>query len=161
MRPRPPSSNPGSGAVKDVHIVVGVLALTLNALAGIYGSWLWWRFEPQRKSFWFVLRAAQAVVVIEAALGGVLELEHHKAPSIHLIYGLLPLVVAVIAEQLRIASAQTVLEARGLDSAVAVGELPPEEQQSIVVAILRREIGVMALAALVIVGLLARAAGTG
>ena len=39
-------------------------------------------------------------------------------------------------------------------------ELPEDEQQSVVVSILRREIGVMALSALVVVGLLARAAGT-
>jgi hypothetical protein len=41
-----------------------------------------------------------------------------------------------------------------------VGALPEDEQRSVVIAILRREIGVMALSALVVVGLLARAAGT-
>jgi hypothetical protein len=69
--------------------------------------------------------------------------------------------VAFLAEQLRLASAQMVLDARGYESARAVGELPEDEQQSVVVSILRREIGVMALAALVVVALLARAAGTG
>ncbi len=98
--------------------------------------------------------------MIEAVLGGVLDLGHHKAPGLHLLYGLLPLLVALIAEQLRLASAQMVLDARGLESAKAVGSLPSDEQQSIVIAILRRELGVMTLAALVIVGLLVRAAGT-
>jgi hypothetical protein len=147
--------------VREVHIVVGVAAIALNALAGLYGAWRWWREEPQSRSFWLLLRGGQAVVVIEAALGGVLELAHHKTPGLHVLYGLLPLLVALIAEQLRIASAQMVLDARGLESATAVGELPSDEQQLIVLAILRRELGVMALSAFVIVGLLARAAGTG
>jgi hypothetical protein len=42
-----------------------------------------------------------------------------------------------------------------------VGKLPAADQQAVVVEILRREMGVMVLAALVIVGLLARAATTG
>ena len=41
-----------------------------------------------------------------------------------------------------------------------VGELPEEEQRTVVVAIVQRELGVMVIAALVIVVLLARAAGT-
>jgi hypothetical protein len=147
--------------VKDVHIVVGSLAIGLNALAGLYGAWRWWRVEPESRWFWILLRAGQAVVVIEAVLGGILELGHHKAPGLHLLYGLLPVAVALIAEQLRISSAQMVLDARGLDSPAAVGELPQDYQRSIVVTILRRELGVMTLSALVIVGLLIRAAGTG
>ena len=51
-----------------------------------------------------------------------------------------------------------VLDARGFESAQAVGRLPAIEQQDVVRAIVRREIGVMALAALVIVVLLLRAA---
>jgi hypothetical protein len=88
-------------------------------------------------------------------------LTHHKAPGLHVLYGVLPLLVAFIAEQLRLAAAQMVLDARGYESAEQVGELPEEEQRSIVVGILRREVGVMTLSALVVVGLLARAAGTG
>jgi hypothetical protein len=41
-----------------------------------------------------------------------------------------------------------------------VGSLPAEEQEGVVIAIVQREIGVMAIAALVVVVLLARAAGT-
>ena len=61
-----------------------------------------------------MLRAGQAVVVIEAALGGVLELMHHKAPGLHVLYGVLPLLVAFIGEQLRLAAAQMVLGASKL-----------------------------------------------
>ncbi len=143
--------------MKSVHIVVGVIAIILNAAACLYGAWCWWRAEPS-PSFWRLLRAAQAAIVLQAAIGGVLVATGHKPKSIHLIYGLLPIAVSFIGEQLRIASAQTVLDQRGLESAVAVGELPADEQRSVVVAIVQREIGVMTLAALVIVVLLARAA---
>ncbi len=147
--------------MKEVHIVVGVAALALNALVGLYGAWRWWRVEPESVWFWRLLRAGQAVVVLAAALGGVTELTDHKAPGLHVLYGVLPLLVSFLAEQLRLASAQMVLDTRGFDSAADVGRLPPDEQRSVVVTILRREIGVMTLSALVVVGLLARAAGTG
>jgi hypothetical protein len=68
--------------------------------------------------------------------------------------------VSFLAEQLRIASAQMILDSRGFASAQEVGELPEDEQRGVVVAILQRELGVMTLAAVVIVVLLARAAGT-
>lgn len=116
--------------------------------------------QPRSVWFWRVLRAAQAAVVVEVALGGVLELVDRKAPGLHILYGVLPLLVSLIAEQLRIASAQMVLESRGHESAQAVGKLPEADQRSVVIAILRREVGVMTLAALVVVVLLARAAGT-
>ena len=72
-----------------------------------------------------------------------------KESSLHVIYGLLPLMVSFMAEQLRIASAQMVLDSRGLAGSAAVGELPESEQRVVVMAILQREIGVMVLAALV------------
>ena len=71
---------------------------------------------------------------------------------------MLPLVVALIAEQLKLSAATMVLDARGLEDAQAVGALPKEEQREIVVAIMRREIGAMTLSALVVTALLARAA---
>ena len=51
-----------------------------------------------------------------------------------------------------------VLDARELENAQAVGRLPMLEQREIVVSIMRREIGAMTLSALVVTGLLARAA---
>lgn len=143
----------------DVHMVVGVLAISLNAVAGIYGAWCWWRV---RSSVWFwrVLRAGQAVVILQVLLGGVLVILGHKPSGLHVLYGVLPLLVSLIAEQLRISSAQMVLDSRGFESAAAVGSLPEEEQRVVMLTIVQREIGVMALAAIVNVILLARAAGT-
>ena len=145
--------------MKDVHLVVGVLAIALNAAAALLGSWRWWRGE-QSQWFWRVLRTAQAVVVVQVALGGVLLLIGYKQHGLHILYGVLPLLVSLIAEQLRGASAQMVLDARGFESAQDVRRLPEGEQRGLVVAILHRELGVMVLAAWVVVVLLLRAAQT-
>lgn len=146
--------------MKDVHIAVGIAAITINALVTVVGAWLWWRARSSRW-FWRGLRAGQIIVVVQVALGGILVAMGRKPPGLHVLYGVLPLLVALIAEQLRVASAQMVLDARGLPSAQAVGDLPEEEQKGLVRTIIQREIGVMTLAALVVVVLLVRAAQTG
>lgn len=143
--------------MRDVHIAVGILALVLNALAFVLGSIAWLRRAPS-PWFWRILRSGQAVVALEAALGGVLLLLGRHAGNLHYLYGALPLVVGLIAEQLRLSAATMVLDARELEDARAVGRLPKTEQREIVVAIMRREIGSMTLAALVVVVLIARAA---
>jgi len=145
--------------MKEVHLVVGVLAIGLTAAAALYGAFCWWRVR-RTVLFWRLLRAGQAVIVVEVALGGVLLLLGRKASALHVLYGILPVLVSFIAEQFRVASAQMVLDSRGIESAAAVGELDSDEQQAIVVAIVQRELGVMVLAAIVVVVLLARAAGT-
>ena len=65
-----------------------------------------------------------------------------------------------MAGSLRASTAQMVLDSRGFESAQEVGELPADEQRGIVATIVQREIGVMALSAVVVVVLLARAAAT-
>lgn len=146
--------------MNDVHIAVGALALGLTGAAGLWGAWCWYRVH-QSRAFWLLLRAGQIVIVVEAALGGILRLLGHRVSSLHMLYGVLPLLVSFIAEQLRVASAQMVLDSRGLQSAQAVGKLPEEDQQMVALSIVQRELGVMVLAALVMLGLLIRAAGTG
>jgi hypothetical protein len=100
-------------------------------------------------------------VVVQAALGGVLVLMGHKPPGLHVLYGVLPLLVSFFAEQLRVSAAQMVLDQRGFESAQEVGKLPEAEQQTVVVTILQRELGIMTLAAVVNLALLVRAATTG
>jgi hypothetical protein len=143
--------------VKDVHIVVGILALGLNLVAFVLGAVAWLRRGPS-VWFWRMLRSGQACVAIEAALGGILLLMGRKAAELHYLYGALPLIVAMIAEQLKLSAATMVLDAHELPDAKAVGALPAEQQRGIVIEIMRREIGSMTLAALVVVALLARAA---
>ncbi len=147
-----------------VHIVLGGLAIGLTALAAVLGAWVWWRVltqEPIAHRFWRVMRAGQIAVVSEAAFGGVLAAVQKSAPGLHYVYGLVPLAVSFVAEQLRIASAEMILDRDGFESAHDVGKLGADEQQVIVRAILQRELGVMVLACAVNVVLLARAAGTG
>lgn len=145
--------------MKVVHLVVGVLSIALMSGAGLWGAWCWYRVRTS-SLFWRLLRIGQGVIVVQVALGGVLLLIGYRQKSLHVIYGLLPLAVSFIGEQLRIAAAQSVLDKRGFASAEAVGELPEAEQRAVVISIMQRELGVMVLAALVIVVLLIRAAGT-
>jgi hypothetical protein len=145
--------------VKEIHLAVGVLSIVLMAAVAVYAAWAWTRVRP-RVWFWRLLRVAQLVLIVQVALGGVLVLTGKKPGHLHVLYGVLPLLVSVIAEALRAASAQMVLDARGYESAQAVGEQPREEQQAVVYAILRREFGLIAIAAVVIVLLLLRAAQT-
>jgi hypothetical protein len=138
--------------VTAVHIALGVAVVAVNLGAGAWGAWAWWQERPA-PGFWPLLRTGQALVVIEAAAGGVLLLAGEELPPLHLVYGLTPLAVAFFAEQLRVVSAQMELDRRGLQGRDDVARLSTAEQRTLVRAILRREIGVMAASALV-VGLL-------
>jgi hypothetical protein len=143
-----------------LHAVIGIGMTTLFAAAGLLGAWRWWRAEPTRV-FWPLLRTAQGLVVVEAILGGVLLLDGRRpSDDLHYLYGLLPLAVGFVAEQLRLAAADTVLAAREIESAQAVGTLAPAEQRSVALAILQRELGAVAAGALVAAGLCVRAALT-
>ena len=143
-------------AVVDVAITVAAL----NAVVGIYGAWHWYRVTSA-PGFWPALRAVQVADVAFAALVGLLAATGHSARAgLFYLYALLPLAINLLAEQLRIVSAESVLAARDIESAREVAELPEDEQRSIVVAILRRELGVMAASAIVAAVLLVRAAGT-
>jgi hypothetical protein len=95
-------------------------------------------------------------VVVEALDGAVLLLMGKDLPRLHLIYGLVPLGVAFIAEQLRVTSAQAILDQRGVTSA---HELDPDDADDAALDILRREMGVMAVSALVVAALGLRAGG--
>jgi len=102
--------------VTAFHIALGVALVAVNLAAGIVGLWCWRRGERSRV-FWPLLRAGQALVVV-AALDGVILIAQGKAlPALHLIYGLTPIGVSFLAEQLRLASADAVLQSRGLEPA--------------------------------------------
>lgn len=132
----------------------------VNGLAGVVSATLWWRVEP-RAYAWALIRAGQAVAVVQAVAAGVLAAAGlDPNDGLYWLYALLPVAVSFVAEQLRLAAAQTVLDARGLEDAQAVGRLAADEQRSVVLAIVRRELGVMAAAALVICFLALRALGT-
>jgi hypothetical protein len=144
--------------VTAVHVALGVALIAVNLAAGAWGAWAWWHDRPSR-AFWPLLRVGQALVMIEALDGAILLLLGRDLPPLHLIYGLVPLGVSFVAEQLRLASADTVLQQRGLEGRADVEALPTAEQHDLVRAIIRRETGVMAASALVVAALGVRAAG--
>lgn len=143
-----------------VHVVVGSLLVVVNLAAGIWGAWRWYRVDPS-PAFWTLLRAGQAAIVVQVLLGGLLlAIGYTPKGGLHVLYGILPAAVSFVAEQLRITSADAILAGRGYTSAQDVGRLPPDEQRVVVLSIVRREMGVMALSCFVVVGLAIRAATT-
>jgi hypothetical protein len=132
--------------------------LAVNALAAAFAG-LRWRQGRSSDAVWPLLRAGQALAVLQAVAAGVLAaVGYEPADHLYWLYALLPVAVGFVAEQLRIVSAEQVLENRDLPDAQAVGALPEAEQRAVVLAIMRRELGVMALAALVVAFLSLRAA---
>ena len=140
--------------------VAALAAALVSLVAGVLGAWRWWRVEPSR-AFWLLCRAGQALAVAQAVLAGVLAaLGFDPADGLYWLYALLPVAVSFVAEQLRVTAAQAVLDARDLEDAQAVGELDEARQRSVVLAIVRREIGVMTASAFVVAFLALRAWGT-
>jgi hypothetical protein len=144
----------------DAAALAALGVAALNAGAGLFGAWRWWTVSPSR-AFWIAARAGQAAAIGLAVLAGVLALlGYEPGDGLFWLYALLPVAVAFVAEQFRVTSAETVLDARGLEDAAAVGRLDEPGQRSVVLAILRRELGVVALGAGVVAFLALRAYGT-
>jgi hypothetical protein len=139
----------------DVHLVVGVAVVATNLLAGGWGAVAWLTDRPS-VAFWYILRTAQATVVVQVLLGGILlALGHEADEPIHYMYGSAPLLVSLFGETMRAGAAE-----RELPEGVAFETLGASEQRAIALRIVRREMGVMTIAALVIVALAIRAAQT-
>jgi heme A synthase len=140
--------------VTEIHLVVGVALISLNLLAFAFGGVAWLRERPS-VSFWYLLRAAQVAVFVQALLGGLLVFGGHEASSdIHYLYGILPLLVSFLAEGARTGAAERELGDLDFEA------LPADQQQSLALAIVRREMGIMAVSCGVILFLGLRAAGT-
>jgi hypothetical protein len=140
--------------MEKVHLIVGVAVIATNLGAGLWGGIAWLRQQPS-EGFWYLLRVAQATVVLQVALGAILLLLGHAAGNgLHYVYGALPILVSLVAEAARAGAGARELE--GLDFEA----LPRERQRLIALAIFRRETGIMAVSALVVFGLALRAAAT-
>jgi hypothetical protein len=141
-----------------------VVVAALNGAAGLLGAWLWYDGDASERGagvFWLLLRAGQgAALVLAVAVGSLAVAGSYSTDQLFYLYALLPLAIGFVAEQLRVVSAQTILDQRDLPDAQAVGALAETEQRAVVREIVRREVGVMALSALVVVFLALRAAGT-
>jgi len=141
--------------VVAVHLVVGCAVILFNLAGGLSGGIAWFRHRAS-VPFWYLLRAAQGSVFLQVALGGLLVVTNHEpAESLHFVYGLSPLLVSFLAEGARAGAAQREL------GEVDFEALPGEEQQSFALAIVRREMGIMAVSCWVIFFLALRAATTG
>ncbi len=137
-----------------LHLAVGIGVIASNLLAGGWGGIAWLRRVPS-VGFWYALRVAQAAVVLQIGLGAILLLSGREASSgLHYLYGVLPVIVSLLAEGVRAGAAER--ELVGLD----FESLPRERQRLIALEIVRRETGVMAVSALVIFLLALRAAFT-
>lgn len=137
-----------------LHIAVGMILISLNAAAGIVGGVSWYRDRPSIP-FWYLLRAAQVSVFVQALLGGLLVVTNHQpADNLHYLYGILPLVVSFIAEGARADAARREVGETDYEN------LPPADQESLALAIVRREMGIMAVSCGVIFFLALRAATT-
>jgi hypothetical protein len=161
-------------AVTEAVVAGAVAVAALNAVSGLLGAFVWYRGDfgvaasadhgaagGLTRVFWALLRVGQgSALTLAIAVGSLAAAGNYSSVHLFYLYALLPLAVGFVAEQLRVASAQTILDQRGLENAKAVGALEQSEQQTVVLAIVRREIGVMALSALVVVFLALRAAST-
>jgi hypothetical protein len=138
----------------SVHLTVGVAVLVTNLAAGAVGGWAWFHSRPS-VAFWYLLRTAQASVVLQLLLGTILLLGGHEAADdLHYVYGVLPLAVALLAEAMRAGVPERELEGIDFDS------LPVDRQRLFANAIVRRETGIMTVSVWVVVFLALRAAGT-
>jgi len=139
---------------------LALAAAAVNGVAAAVGGWVYLRAK-EGGAFWPLLRAGQAAAVAYALYVAVLAATgHHPKEGLFYLYALLPIAVGFIAEQLRLSAASLVLTKRGFDDPKEVGKLPEEEQYRIVWTVLRREVGVMALSAFVVLLLYLRAAQT-
>lgn len=142
--------------MSGVHAVLGVGVLAANLLAAAWGGGAYLRREPS-VVFWYLLRTAQAFVVVQVALGFALYAQDERAPDeLHLLYGISPLVVTLVSEGMRLGVAQRELE--GVDD---VDALDRREQAALARRVVLREMGVMSLGALLIVTLSLRALSSG
>ena len=142
--------------MSGVHAVLGFLVLGANLLAAAWGAVAWLRKEPS-VWFWYVLRVAQAAVVVQVVLGFILFAGGLRAPDgLHVVYGIAPLVVTFFSEGMRAGVAQSVLA-----DVEDVDALSAEDQRAVARQVVLREMGVMTVGALLIVTLTLRAVQSG
>jgi Ca2+/Na+ antiporter len=137
-------------------MIIGIAVLASNALAGAWGAVSWLRGFPSHP-FWWMLRVAQATVVVEVGLGLILVARGASAPDgLHMAYGVALLVVTVISEGTRLGAAQRLLEdVPDLDA------LDRDQQVALARKVSLAEMGVMTVGVLLVLTLSLRAYQTG
>lgn len=136
-------------------MVVGIAVLVTNAVAGGWGAVAWLRKDPS-VWFWYLLRVAQAAVVVQAVIGFGLLAQGLRAPdSLHAVYGFAPLAITLFSEGMRVGVAQRELEDVDID------DIDRSEQIAIARKVALAEMGVMTIGVLMILTLALRAYQTG
>jgi hypothetical protein len=140
-------------------MAVGIAVLATNAAAAVWGGVAWLRQIPS-VVFWYLLRVAQGVVIVQVALGLFLLIGQSKrAPDdLHYLYGVSLLVVALVAEGFRAGVATREIEKREIEDVEA---LERRDQVLLARAVVRNEMGIMTMSAIAVVTLALRAFATG
>jgi len=139
-------------------MVVGIAVLATNLVAAGWGVIGWLRKDARASIvFWPLLRLAQATVVVQAVLGFLLVARGASAPDgLHIAYGVVPLVISLVSEGMRVGIAQ-----RELEGVEDVDALERSEQVGLAKRVALGEMGVMTVGALLILTLSLRAFQTG
>ena len=136
-------------------MAVGITVLATNGVAGAWGAVAWLRKDPS-VWFWYLLRAAQAAVVVQAVIGFGLLAQGLRAPDgLHAVYGFAPLLITLISEGMRVGAAERELE--GVD----IEGLDRDGQIAVARRVALAEMGVMTIGVLMILTLALRAYQTG
>jgi heme A synthase len=131
---------------------MGIAVLCANAVVAAWGAVAWLRGEPS-VWFWYLLRIAQVVVVVQVAVGLWLLISGNRPEDeLHYLYGVSILAVTMVSEGMRIGAAQ-----RELDEVEDLDALDKVEQAALARRVVMREMGVMTIGTLLIVTLALRA----
>jgi hypothetical protein len=135
---------------------LGIAVLAANGVAAAWGGVAWLRREPS-VTFWPLLRIAQAAVAVQVVVGLLLLARGASSPDgLHVAYGIVLLVIALVSEGMRVAAAQ-----RELEDIDDIEGLERREQVAIARRVALNEMGVMTVGLLLIVTLALRAHQTG
>lgn len=138
----------------SAYLALGVTALAINLLAGAIGGAAY-RRNRISIPFWYLLRFAQFATLLFVVAEAWLYFAGNRAENdLHYLYATLPVVASLLAEAMRGASASQEL---GETDFATLGE---DRQQSVAMAIVQRETGVMTVACLVVAFLIWRAVDT-
>jgi heme A synthase len=138
--------------VNGFHATLGIVVMGANAVVAGWGAIAWLRSEPS-VWFWYLLRVAQAVVVVQVAVGLWLLISGNQPEDeLHYLYGVAILAVTMVSEGMRIGAAQ-----RELDQGDDLDSLDRAEQAALARRVVLREMGVMTIGTLLIVTLALRA----
>src|SRR5688500_12283287 len=131
---------------------MGIAVLCANAIVAGWGAVAWLRGQPSIW-FWYLLRVAQVIVVVQVAVGLWLLISGNQPEDeLHYLYGVAILAVTMVSEGMRVGAAQ-----RELDEVEDVDALTKEEQGALARRVVLREMGVMTIGTLLVVTLALRA----